>query len=258
MYRRHLSGLPRNLVFPDTFEGLGYFVNAKSQIRQIKNPKEGYVFRICTDERTNELNREAFHICVRAEVNKRLKEAGLQELYLPQETTDKPRNKPHLPIMITPNDELKSKKRVIVIINHSYQDLGITSHRYLQREGGLEGGTLVRFIKNVNSRLADQEGPPGFVILNPGMLVFSYKANAAMTHLSWHCKRLPSRYHPSDMQHDNLNNIPGHTSPSEHIRSVFQRVINNPDYVNKDAQLYVVGLNDGADNFLGVASKYCE
>ena len=40
---------------------LGYFINEKSQIRQIRQPSERFNFKVTDNDRFNEVHKEAFH-----------------------------------------------------------------------------------------------------------------------------------------------------------------------------------------------------
>lgn len=59
MFRRLEKSLPKDPEYPADLKKLGYFINEKSQIRQIKKPDQGYVFKITTNERYNIMHRKA-------------------------------------------------------------------------------------------------------------------------------------------------------------------------------------------------------
>jgi hypothetical protein len=61
MFRRLPASLPADPVFISDLKGLGYYINDKSQIMQIKRPDQGYVFKIYNDERFNIMHREALN-----------------------------------------------------------------------------------------------------------------------------------------------------------------------------------------------------
>ena len=77
---------------------------------------------------------------------------GIPLLYLPQLTAVKPESSPHIPILATPADILKTRKRVIVLINDNTQDLGILAYRVLSKELGIDGGSVVNFTKQIIRR----------------------------------------------------------------------------------------------------------
>jgi hypothetical protein len=91
--------------------------------------------------------------CSRAEVIERLSKLGIRQLHLPQLSMTKP-NGPHIPILTPPLDVLKARKRVVVIVNDTLQDLGILAYRQLQRTLGLNGGSVVNFAKELINRSA--------------------------------------------------------------------------------------------------------
>ena len=59
MFRRLSHTLPADRVFPHDLEQLGFFVNDEDQIRKINNPSEKYQYKISSDDRVNQLHREA-------------------------------------------------------------------------------------------------------------------------------------------------------------------------------------------------------
>jgi hypothetical protein len=49
---------------------------------------------------------------------------------------------------------LKTRKRVIVLVNGMEQDLGILAYRQMQRDLGLNGASVVDFVKRLIKRSA--------------------------------------------------------------------------------------------------------
>lgn len=91
---------------------------------------------------------------------------------------------------------------------------------------------------------------PGVVILNPGQLLFSHKQGRAMTQTSWMALPRKSAVHPPIRISEKHNRVEGNTSPAEHVHFVFEKLLGNPEFVQPDAELYVVGLGEGADDVL--------
>jgi hypothetical protein len=217
--------------------------------------------------------------CSRAEVTKRLSKLGIGNLYLPQLTTTKPSG-PHVPILAPPSAILKTRKRVIVIVNDATQDLGILAYRQLQRELGVNGGSVVNFAKEMIKRSAladnvtvsrltatifddgtkvkDDSEIPGLVVMNTGQLLYSHKYNRAMTTRSWYALPRKSITHDYIRIHDQENYVEGHRNPTEHIKSVFDKILRNSDYVAPDAEVYVIAIEGGADNILDVFKEDCK
>jgi hypothetical protein len=61
MFRRLPASLPVDPVFYSDLGKLGYFINDDGQIRQIKRPDQPFLYKITTDERYNEMQREAIN-----------------------------------------------------------------------------------------------------------------------------------------------------------------------------------------------------
>ena len=195
----------------------------------------------------------------------RLSKLGIIQLYLPGLSTMKPSG-PHIPILAPPLDVLKRRKRVVVIINDALQDLGILAYRQLQRELGIDGGSVVNFAKELGRVQDNSEGAagngvheaPGLIVMNTGQLLYSYKYNRAMTMRSWYALRRKSIAHNAIRIHDQENYVEGHRNATEHIKSVFDQLLCNPDRVAPEAEVYVVAIEGGAEKTLEVFKDDCK
>ncbi|PSN70334.1 hypothetical protein BS50DRAFT_662530 [Corynespora cassiicola Philippines] len=269
MFRRVESTLEPDAKYPADLKELGYFVNDEGKIKMIEAPEKDYVFHHTNNERHNEMRREAMQICQRAEVARRLSALGLDKLYLPTLSTTKP-NGPHVPILAPPVEVLKTRKRVIVIINDTLQDLGILAYRSLQRGLGLNGGSVVNFTKEMinHSREPhhglnlfqdgagiDDKDAPGLIVMNNGQLLYSHKYNQTLSLRGWSALPRKSMVHDQVKVHQVENRVEGHRTPQEHIQSVFRDVVLNTDYVAGDAEVYVVAIENGAENLLGILER---
>ena len=201
----------------------------------------------------------------------RLTALGLKQLYLPTLSNSKP-DGPHIPILAPAPEVLKTRKRVIVIINDdTYQDLGILAYRELQREGGVNGGSVVNFVKGlVNrtqanmdtnldpARFEKDEHIPGLIVLNTGQLLYSHKLNKALSMRSWIALPRKSITHDPVKVHDVENRVEGHRTPAEHIKTVFDTVIKNPNFVSPEAEVYVVAIENGIEKLIEVLNQDCK
>lgn len=61
MFRRLAGSLPEDPSWEADLIKLGYFINDKSQIRQIRKPTERFQFKVTGNDRFNEVHKEAFH-----------------------------------------------------------------------------------------------------------------------------------------------------------------------------------------------------
>lgn len=246
-----------------------------------------------------------------------LAQLGICRLHLPQLSTKNVREK-HVSILCQPPEILKKRKRILIIINDVYQDLGVWSNRYLGRDGGgLAEGTAVgiagelvkrsirgnksskyeikingstehdnweyqpsfkhkaKDIASVNgkmpsrSKLAlranedlekkfdDPQDAWGMIVLNPGQLLYSYKLGFAISHTSWNCLPRPSAVHPPVRKDHDANIVTGNETPEEHIRFVFDNVIENRSIVSPQAELYVVANGAVASPFVQMLDEKC-
>lgn len=220
-------------------------------------------------------NTNTLSACQREGVLKRLHSLGINELYLPSLSSTKP-NGPHVPILAPPADVLKTRKRVFVIINDDcHQDLGILAYRELQRDGGLNGGSVVNFAKEIvnhsrsdakmkeklakdGAEIEDDEHIPGLIVLNSGQLLYSHKFNKALSIRSWNALPRKSISHDGIVIHPMENRIEGQHTPQEHIKTVFETVIKNPAFVAPDAEVYVVAIENGSEHLLDVLNSDCK
>ncbi|KAF3040364.1 hypothetical protein E8E12_009494 [Didymella heteroderae] len=273
MFRRKEDTIPPDASYPADLKRLGFFINKLGHIRMIEAPEKPFVFNSTNIERHNEVRNEALHACSRAEVLDRLSKLGIRQLYFPHLATTKP-DGPHIPILAPPLDVLKRRKRVVVVVNDALQDLGILAYRQLQRELGLNGGSVVNLAKELIRRagaagegatqgafsdlfddgaaVKDANEAPGLIVMNTGQLLYSHKYNRAMTIRSWYALPRKSIVHDVIRIHDQENYVEGHRNATEHIQSVFDQVLCDPNCVAPEAEVYVVGIEGGAEKTLEV------
>ncbi|KAF2034510.1 hypothetical protein EK21DRAFT_85527 [Setomelanomma holmii] len=273
MFRRVEATIEPDPSYPADLKALGFFINSIGHIRMMEAPEKEYVFHSTNNERVNELRREAMQECSRQETEKRLASLGINRIYLPDFTTTRPSG-PHVPILAPAPEILKSRKRIIVIVNDAIQDLGILAYRQMQRELGINGASTVNLVKQTIKRsttgsatakyenifddgvgIKDQSDTPALVVLNTGQLLYSHKHNKAMTLRSWSAMPRKSIAHDMIRIHEEENRVPGHRDPKEHIKSVFDTVLCTPHRVSPDAEIYVIAIEGGTDSLLSVLGE---
>lgn len=207
------------------------------------------------------------------ETEKRASALGINRIYLPEFTTVKPKGKT-VPVLAPSPEILKTRKRVIVIVNDALQDLGILAYRHMQRDLGLNGGSVVNFIKEIVKRsatgveaakydnifkdgfkLEDDNDIPALVVMNTGQLLYSHKYEKVMAMRSWSAMPRKSLSHDMIRIHDVENRIEGHRDPREHVLSVFDSIICNPERVAPDAEVYVIAIEAGSEYMLNLLEK---
>ncbi|KAF4310359.1 Ribosomal protein S14 [Botryosphaeria dothidea] len=316
MYKLTQAGMPEDPSYPPDLKQLGFFIDERSEIRTIKKPHDYYNFWMSNNDRVNESFREAMHVCINAEVNHRMKALGIPPVYLPHLATEKPAGEPCVPIFVTKKEELRKLKRIIVVVNDDFQDLGMWAYRIASKEGGIDAASVVSLAKAMQgsqlsstvaamsnvppptspkppseekhdlkesliSKLGANTGldspiasktpvsitddvpfkvpadwkVPGLVVLNPGQLLYSHRMDKALTKQSWDSQPLESGIHPIRRIHPDFNKIEGHRTVDEHVKSSFENIVNNPEWVAPDANIYVVGIGNGGDAVLRVLNK---
>src|SRR5262249_49270527 len=152
-----------------------------------------------------------------------------------------------VPIYATPPDILKTKRRILIVVNNSDSDLGVWSYRIIHGEGSITSGTCISLVEEIKRRAdGHPDLEPAILIVNPGELIYSHRENVAMTHTTWLSQPRSSAVHPANIIHHEHNLVPGNKTSAEHLAFVFDKILGNPDFVPKNAEFYLVGLIDGA------------
>jgi hypothetical protein len=179
-----------------------------------------------------------------------------------------------VPILAPSPEILKTRKRIIVIVNDAMQDLGILAYWHIQRDLGLNGGSVVNFVKEIIKRsatgdvakkfdnifedcfeLEDDNDTPALVVLNTGQLLYSHKYKKAMTMRSWSAMPRKSVAHDMIRIHEVENRVEGHRDAKEHVKSVLDNIVCNPDRVAPDAEVYVIAIEGGTEYILDVLAQ---
>ncbi|KAH7057136.1 Arb2 domain-containing protein [Macrophomina phaseolina] len=151
MYRLTEAGMPEDPAYRANLKDLGFFIDERSEIRTIKSPHNYYNFWMSNNDRVNESFREAMHACINEEISHRMKALGIPPIYLPHVTAEKPTGEPSVPIFVTKKEELRKLKRIIVVINDDFQDLGMWAYRIAGKEGGIEAASVVSLAKKMQT-----------------------------------------------------------------------------------------------------------
>lgn len=214
------------------------------------------IYRVNKNIRYNDVYREAFNHTVREEVINRLGSLDLKPFYLPQCTNEKPTQTANVPIIMTPPEQLKKARQVILINNACNDDLGIWSYRIASNTGTVDSGSVVSLVKDIRSRSPSRDAIPAFIILNPGQLIYSYGVDRSMTLSSWDAQPRRSGVHESPICHP-LNQIPFNNSAAEHVSYVFKNIVQNEKFVSRNADIYCIAGSDGAGTIADYLDNKC-
>ncbi|KPI36886.1 uncharacterized protein AB675_11827 [Cyphellophora attinorum] len=238
MFRRKTSSLPEDIVFPGTLAELGYFVNDKDQIRQIKNPEQRYNPKTNRSERVNMMYRDAMNSCVADIVSKRLNHLGFETLRLPLGAgpTDN-----HVPIYLSPG--VKHKKRVIVYFPERQIDPIIQSFR-VTGENDIATGSVLKIVDGIMNGPAatTDKGAPGFIITNPSQLFWYRGEQRPVTWYRWLNLPMPTAVSPAYRVDPEKNLIPGNANSKEHVEYIFEEVLAGST-VDADAKLDIIAMD---------------
>ncbi len=194
----------------------------------------------------------------------RLRALGIETLRVPLGT---PSNKPHIPILASAN--ISTKKRIILVIPEAVQDLGIWAYRVIGSAGkdAMNRGSAVNFVKYVQSQVfsdnngdetGDGDHTPGIIIANTGQLLWYRGGKRAVSFATWDSLPRKSAVHGAMRIDDVRNRVKQNASVKEHVKHVFDEVVGSGKAVNKDAEVYVIGLGDGADEVVTYLNGNCK
>ncbi|KAI9779836.1 MAG: hypothetical protein M1839_007149 [Geoglossum umbratile] len=241
MYRRVVSSLPQEPVFPHDLEQLGFFIDDKDEVKSITNPEEGFNYRISKNGRYNDLRKEAVNTCLRKNVLERLAGIGMEIIRLPFGAEE---GQPHVPILVSRG--LQEKSRVLIVFGSRNEDLGIWCFRRLGANGcSISDGSAIGLVKRLHSYHSSETEVPGIIIANPGQLLWHRRGKCAVTFNTWNSmprKSAVSREYRID---DTKNRIPGNQDPEAHIQYVFNEVVKK--LVSENARLDILATAGGME-----------
>ncbi|KAI0019668.1 Arb2 domain-containing protein [Xylariomycetidae sp. FL0641] len=249
MFRRLWSGLPADPEFPSDLKELGYFINEKDEVRSIANPKAYLKYFINRNPRWNERQRFGFNKAIQEEIHKRLSALGLQKINLPLGITDL--SQPHVPIFVS--EGIECAGRVVVVFGESMQDLGVLAQRVAGGPGGIDKGSLVTVVRELQKQASgpDNDAPPGIILANLGELSWWDAGKRTLSYSQFDAAPMPSAAHRGNNP-DRIARVPGNGNRTEHVKYIFEQVV--PHFVNPSAGLDLVVLGDAAD----VVQKYLD
>jgi hypothetical protein len=161
----------------------------------------------------------------------------------------------HVPIWVSPN--ISAKKRVIVILGETTQDLGILSYRVIGDEG-INIGSCINLIKAIQQGPTTTNGDdiPGIIIANPAQLHWYRGGGRAVSATEWQHLPRESAVHEPFSVHPFKNRIPHNTTSREHVYYIFNEVI--PNVVDRKAQIDLIGLENTGTAAVEYLAMNCE
>lgn len=148
---------------------------------------------------------------------KRLLGIGTKLLKLPQTSS---KSSPHSIIAAT--EKFEEAVHVVLLMGDSSRALGVIDERIMEGKGGLAKGSVIPLIQGL---CASTDLPTAVVLANPGQLYWWPAGRKPITVNASNELRLPSLLHYGRAYHPEVNNIPGHISPEEHMQTVMTDII---------------------------------
>ncbi|KAF3912716.1 hypothetical protein ABW21_db0208266 [Orbilia brochopaga] len=211
MFRR-VKPLAHNeeVDFPADLKQLGYYVNEHDQLRSINQPEQGFKYHVHKIERVNERRREAVDECIRNILDERFRDAGLVKEFFPPGTD--PAKDRCLPVLVDGDLDSDAVEKVLVIVGHTYDDLGVWSVREIEGPG-INHGSMVSTVKTAKAA--------GFhpIVLNCGQNIYSTELNRAVTYKSW-----KAGTHDTPHIDETLNRIPQNENVRNHVVNVLDEL----------------------------------
>ncbi|KAM3421992.1 hypothetical protein BST61_g2369 [Cercospora zeina] len=258
---------PSEPVYSTDLAAFGFHKNEKNEFVSDATGEHFDFFHTDSD-RVNDLRRGAYQECLRKEIAAELKEKhGITELFVTgangAEIASSRPNGPHLSLLTTQVSELAHKRDIIIIIGESMQDCGVWAWRVVQRDGGMDGGSLTGLAGKVMKQVEESTGggvarlppdedvrsneqntkAPGIVVLNPGQLLYSHDLGRGLTLASWQSRSRPTAISGPCKIEPKYNSIPGHENPRKHVETVLQQIL--PQITAEKARLHIIAIGDG-------------
>ncbi|OHE99823.1 Arb2 domain-containing protein [Colletotrichum orchidophilum] len=218
-----------------------YFINDQDEIRNIREPDYYFKYYLTKNGRVND--RQRFHFnAIRDIVHARLEKEGLSKVLLPLGTEP---TSPRVPIFTSAN--LGTASRVVVIFGEPSQDLGNSALRVVNGPGGINKGSMVSVVQEINRQRAcpSDDGPPGIILANTGELWWWPEGKKALSPTSALAVPRKSMVHHGRANNPKYHAIPKNESPEAHIAYVLDEVL--PYLVPLAARLDIIGIGLGAD-----------
>ncbi|RGP79612.1 mitochondrial 40s ribosomal mrp2 [Fusarium longipes] len=237
MFRRHWSGLPKDISFPKELAGLGYLVNDQDEVRLIKDPDCYFKFFINKNSRVNERQKFQFQRAMEDIIHERLEKESLQKVQL------LPGNKKQCPIFVSPS--ISKTARIVIIFGEPNQDLGFVAGRVVNGPGGITKGSMISVVQALAKQRAtpNDPDPPCVVLANMGQRFWWPEEERAITIEDAADIPLPSLVHSGRRYSKELNEITGSETTIAHMTTVFNKVLNE----NKDAKVDIIAIGQSCE-----------
>ena len=149
---------PKEPEYSTDLAAFGYHKNEKGGFVE-STTGEYFDFFHTDNDRVNDLRRGAYQECLRKEIAAELKEKyGITELFLTgADGTEISSSRPsgqNVSLLTTKVSERAQKRDIIIVIGESSQDCGVWAWRIVQREGGIDGGSITGLASKVAARVA--------------------------------------------------------------------------------------------------------
>lgn len=253
-----------------------YHINDIDEIRCTADPKFYFNYFMSKNVRHNDRHRFAFTLAVQDIIHARLEALHLVKVALPLTTTtttttdtdtdtdavaaSSPEG-PHSPIFVS--DNLSATKRVVVVFGEREQDLGVLAHRVVGGQGGVDEGSMVSIVRILQAQGGGIGGggvggagggagaggggeDTGVVLANTGETWWWPEGGRPLCYRQSMGVPMRSSVMLGRWFDPNVNGIPGNGDMDEHVKCVFESILDNDHFVHPDATIQLIALSDGA------------
>lgn len=253
MFRRLSSDLPADPSYAAAnLAGLGLTISSSDgRVQRLDDPSRGFEYFVSDLQRANDKHRSAVLDFVESEIEALLgQDLDVKKAYLSGEngrevSVTKPEHgTKYVDIYATDLDKLRDKDRVIVIVGETNTNLGILSTFGVLKDLGLVKGSIIHLLHCcVEAYGARSIEPPGFIILNPGQLLYSHKEHRNMSFEQWWCRDKENALAPDYVIDETHNRLNGHRRPEDHVSTVLESVV--PGLVKEGVKVSIIGVVEG-------------
>jgi hypothetical protein len=140
---------------------------------------------------------------------------------------------------------------LIIVVPGCRFDLGVLSYNHLNNDGTLNSSSAYDLVETTLRLDKDT----GFLVANPGQLLWHYATKRTLTFASWSALPRGSAAEGPYQIHEKLNIIEGQTNADEHIAFFFDTFVK--DKVPKTTKIQIIAAEDAGEKVISYLQSNC-